>query len=112
MGTKIHTIFHGVARIAGKALRRKAVGDRGQSGRLRAARGFGRRRLTPDRFRRQQVSKVLGLVAGYVTSGLVGVTENSLLQTVGDEVEIAGGSSLTVGSRLTSSISCCSRIQL
>ena len=37
-------------------------------------------------------------------SSRVGVNSDSLLQTVGDEVEIAGGSSLAVGSRETSSI--------
>ena len=42
--------------------------------------------------------------AGFATSSTVGVTTNSLLQTVGDEVEIGGGSSLAVGSREISSI--------
>ena len=43
-------------------------------------------------------------LAGFATSSRVGVTTNSLLHTVGDEVVIAGGSSLAVGSRETSSI--------
>ena len=41
---------------------------------------------------------------GFATSGRVGVITTSLLQTVGDEFEIAGGSSLAVGSLETSSI--------
>ena len=43
-------------------------------------------------------------LAGFATSSRVGVTTNSLLHTVGDEVVIAGGSSLAMGSRETSSI--------
>ena len=42
--------------------------------------------------------------AGFAASSRVGVNTDSLLQTVGDEVEIAGGSSLAVGSREISSI--------
>ena len=42
--------------------------------------------------------------AWFATTCRVGVTTNILLQTVGDEVEIAGGSSLAMGSRETSSI--------
>ena len=42
--------------------------------------------------------------AGFAASRRVGVNTDSLLQTVGDEVEIAGGSSLAVGSREISSI--------
>ena len=45
-----------------------------------------------------------GVGTGFATSSRVGVTINGLLQTVGDEVEIAAGSSLAVGSRATSSI--------
>ena len=52
-----------------------------------------------------QVLKVLGLVS---RQGLqlvrVGVNTYSLLQTVDDEVEIAGGRNLAVGSREVSSI--------
>ena len=42
--------------------------------------------------------------AGFAASRRVGVNTDSLLQNVGDEVEIAGGSSLAVGSREISSI--------
>ena len=42
--------------------------------------------------------------AGFATSSRVGVTTNSLLHIIGDEIEIAAGSSLAVGSRETSSI--------
>ena len=42
--------------------------------------------------------------AGFATSSRVGVNIDSLLQTVGDDVEIARGSSLAVGFREISSI--------
>ena len=42
--------------------------------------------------------------AGFAGSRRVGVNSDSLLQTVGDEDEIAGGSSLAVGSREIRSI--------
>ena len=42
--------------------------------------------------------------AGFAPSSRVGVTTNSLLQTIGDSVSIAGGSSLSIGPRETSSI--------
>ena len=44
--------------------------------------------------------------AGFATSSRVGITTNSLLQTVVDEVEIAGEGSLAVGSRETSNMKC------
>ena len=40
-----------------------------------------------------------GFVGGFAASRRLGVTTDIMLQPVGDEVDIAGGSSLAVGSR-------------
>ena len=42
--------------------------------------------------------------AGFASSRRFGVTTDSLLQTIGDFVDISGGSSLSIGPRETSSI--------